>query len=209
MPSRSRSSSTRRKRSAATRIQRRVRGKQTRKQHSRSIEQIYTNLEIARTCVICGERMLKNEPIARLECGHNFHANCLGRWFHNHDHKCPICIQHITSNDYENLRMPQPQPPPPPPDYHTMRRAHDIREHYRSEVTRLREEVDYVIDRLNSMPRPTSTIRPSQDPSTWILIRLNQVREELSRAEQNFEQARREVARLEGIPLPAGSSRTR
>ena len=201
MPSRSRSSSTRRKRSAATRIQTRVRGKQTRKKLSPKtdikLERIKRNLEIARTCAICSERMLRNEPIARLECGHKFHGNCVGRWFNTHDHTCPICRKRITSNDYENFRMP---------NYDSITQALYYRDHYRSEVTRLREEVNYVLDYLNSLPPPPSTNRPSQNESTYILIRLNQKREELSRAEQNFEQARREVARLEGIPLPAGSA---
>ena len=49
MPSQTRRlSSSSKKRSAATRIQSRVRGKQTRKLHSRSIEQIYTNLALTK-----------------------------------------------------------------------------------------------------------------------------------------------------------------
>jgi len=49
MPSQTRrSSSSSKRRSAATRIQSRVGGKQTRKQHSHSIEQIYTNLALTK-----------------------------------------------------------------------------------------------------------------------------------------------------------------
>ena len=185
-----------RKSLAATRLQKLVRGKQTRKQHARSIEQIYRNVEIANTCAICGERMLRNEHIARLECGHNFHANCVGRWFNIHDHTCPICRTHITNNDYENLRNQ---------DYNSIRQALDNRDRYRNEVIRLSEELRLIANELDTIPSYNRTSINPHSRAYILTQRVNQIREELSRASQNFEEARHAIARLEDITLPTGN----
>jgi hypothetical protein len=102
MPSPRRSSSSR-KRSAATRIQKRVRGKQTRKRHSRSIKQIYANLEKTNECAICQDPMTKDEAITRLGCTHRFHAECLQRSLRSGHASCPLCRTVIPNNAHAHL----------------------------------------------------------------------------------------------------------
>ena len=119
MPSRSRSSSTRRKRSAvtriqktlrgkhgrkiakilrkersaATRIQTRVRGKQTRKKLSPKteviLERIKTNIELSKQCPICNEQLI--EGVRVLRCGHRFHNECIENALRAGYNNCPLC----------------------------------------------------------------------------------------------------------------------
>uniref|UniRef100_A0A6C0D3P0 RING-type domain-containing protein n=1 Tax=viral metagenome TaxID=1070528 RepID=A0A6C0D3P0_9ZZZZ len=108
MPSRSRSSSSRRKRrnSAAKKLQKRVRGKQTRRRHARSIEQIYANLEKTNECAICHEPMAKNEAITKLGCTHRFHSGCLESSMRSGHASCPLCRTVIPNNVYAHLAVP-------------------------------------------------------------------------------------------------------
>ena len=119
MPSRSRSSSTRRKRSAATRIQKTLRGKQSRKRakilrKERSaatriqtlvrgkqtrkklspktdiiLERIKTNIELSKQCPICNEQLI--EGINVLRCGHRFHNECIENALRAGYNNCPLC----------------------------------------------------------------------------------------------------------------------
>ena len=119
MPSRSRSSSTRRKKSAATRIQKtlrgkhgrkiakilrkersaatriqtRVRGKQTRKKLSPKteviLERIKTNIELSKQCPICNEELI--DGINVLRCGHRFHNECIENALRAGYNNCPLC----------------------------------------------------------------------------------------------------------------------
>ena len=119
MPSRSRSSSTRRKRSAvtriqktlrgkhgrkiakilrkersaATRIQTRVRGKQTRKKLSPKteiiLERIKRNIELSKQCPICSEQLI--EGVNVLRCGHRFHNECIENALRAGYNNCPLC----------------------------------------------------------------------------------------------------------------------
>jgi hypothetical protein len=108
MPSPTRRSSSR-KRSAATRIQKRVRGKQTRKRHTRSIEQMYRNLELTNQCAICHESMRNNGPITKLGCGHTFHSECIQRSLRSGLASsglasCPLCRTPMTITEIQSLR---------------------------------------------------------------------------------------------------------
>ena len=119
MPLRSRSSSTRRKRSAvtriqktlrgkhgrkivkilrkersaATRIQTRVRGKQTRKKLSPKtdviLERIKTNIELSKQCPICNEQLIDGVNVLR--CGHRFHNECIENALRAGYNNCPLC----------------------------------------------------------------------------------------------------------------------
>jgi len=108
MPSRSRSSSSRRRRrsSAAKKLQKRVRGKQTRRLHARSIDQIYANLEKTNECAICHEPMAKNEAITKLACTHRFHSECIDRWLRSGHANCPLCRTVIPNNAHAHLANP-------------------------------------------------------------------------------------------------------
>jgi hypothetical protein len=108
MPSRSRSSSSRRRRrsSAAKKLQKRVRGKQTRRRHARSIEQIYANLEKTNECSICHEPMAKNEAITKLGCTHRFHTGCLDHSLRSGHANCALCRRVIPNNPYAHLAVP-------------------------------------------------------------------------------------------------------
>ena len=108
MPSPSRSSSTRRR--AVTRIQKRVRGKQTRKKLSPKteikLERIKTNIELSKQCAICLDMMKHNEAITRLQCGHRFHSDCIQHSLRSGNANCPICRAVIPNNDYAHLANP-------------------------------------------------------------------------------------------------------
>jgi hypothetical protein len=107
MPSRSRSySSIRRRSSAAKKLQKRVRGKQTRRLHARSIEQIYANLEKTNECAICHDPMTKNESITRLGCTHRFHTGCLEHSLRSGHANCALCRRVIPNNAYSHLAVP-------------------------------------------------------------------------------------------------------
>ena len=129
MPSRSRSSSTRRKKSAATRIQKtlrgkhdrkrakilrkersaatriqtRVRGKQTRKKLSPKteiiLERIKTNIELSKQCPICNEELI--DGINVLRCGHRFHNECIENAIHAGYNNCPLCRTPIVEPEEE------------------------------------------------------------------------------------------------------------
>ena len=92
MPSRSRSSSTRRKRSAATRIQKTLRGKQGRKR-AKKFRSIQRNNAIKENeCPICNEQL--TQDINVLPCGHRFHNDCIESWLTSHN-SCPLCRRPI------------------------------------------------------------------------------------------------------------------
>ena len=123
MPSRSKSSSTRRKKSAATRIQKtlrgkharkrakilrkersaatriqtRIRGKQTRKKLSPKteiiLERIKTNIELSKQCPICNEELTQDVRVLR--CGHRFHNECIENALHAGYNSCPLCRRPI------------------------------------------------------------------------------------------------------------------
>jgi hypothetical protein len=107
MPSRSWSSSSRRRRSSAVKkLQKRVRGKQTRRRHARSIEQIYANLEKTNECAICHDPMAKNEAITKLGCTHRFHSGCLESSMRSGHANCALCRRAIPNNPYAHLAVP-------------------------------------------------------------------------------------------------------
>jgi hypothetical protein len=112
-PTRRRSAST--VRSAATRIQKRVRGKQTRKKTSalmrdkrdkRNLEIANRNLEIDNECAICLAEVQLDDPITSLPCGHRFHSACIMRSLQAGIAVCPLCRSVIPNNDYAHLANP-------------------------------------------------------------------------------------------------------
>lgn len=107
MPSRSRSSSSRRRRSSAVKkLQKRVRGKQTRKRHAKSIEQIYRNLENTNECAICHDPMINYGATTKLGCTHRFHTECLDHSLRSGHASCPLCRTVIPNNPYTHLAPP-------------------------------------------------------------------------------------------------------
>ena len=129
MPSKRRSSSRLRS-SAVKKIQKRIRGKQTRKQvnklkASRKIQsrvrgkqtrkvmkRVKTNMLTDNTCSICLESMINNVATA-LPCGHRFHKDCIVNWLVRSQGKCPNCKQRITNIPYISIEEelePEPEP---------------------------------------------------------------------------------------------------
>jgi hypothetical protein len=129
MPSKRRSSSRLRS-SAVKKIQKRVRGKQTRKhvtklKASRKIQTNYrgfktrkvmnrvkSNMLTDNTCSICLEPLTQNVATA-LPCGHRFHKDCIVNWLVRSQGKCPNCKQRITNIPYISIEEelePEPEP---------------------------------------------------------------------------------------------------
>ena len=102
-PTRRRSSSI--VRSAATKIQKRVRGKQTRKK-TKALKIAKRNLEIDNECAICIDKVLASDAIESLECGHRFHSDCLQRSLRSGIANCPICRTAVPNNAYAHLANP-------------------------------------------------------------------------------------------------------
>ena len=102
-PTRRRSSSI--VRSAATKIQKRVRGKQTRKK-TKDLKIAKRNLEISNECAICIDKVLATDAITSLECGHRFHSDCLQRSLRSGHANCPLCRTVIPNNEYAHLANP-------------------------------------------------------------------------------------------------------
>lgn len=89
---------------ASRKIQSRVRGKQTRKVMKRVITNMLTNND----CSICLEPLTENVATA-LPCGHRFHKDCIVNWLVRSQGKCPNCKQRITNIPYISIeRQIQP-----------------------------------------------------------------------------------------------------
>jgi hypothetical protein len=119
MPSKTRSSSRLRS-SAAKKIQKRIRGKQTRKQvtklrASRKIQTNYrgfktrkvmnrvkSNMLTNNDCSICLEPLTQNVATA-LPCGHRFHKDCIRRSLTSTGGRCPECRAVITNIPYISI----------------------------------------------------------------------------------------------------------
>ena len=56
-----------------------------------------SNEQLEDNCSICLNK--ENKEIMILNCNHNFHSECLQRWFVNNK-KCPICRKELVINDY-------------------------------------------------------------------------------------------------------------
>ena len=102
MPSQRRSSSTRRKKSAATRIQKTLRGKHGRKRAKkfRSIKR--NNAIIENECPICNEQLIDGVNV--LSCGHRFHNECIESWLTSHN-SCPLCRRPIVEEGELTIPM--------------------------------------------------------------------------------------------------------
>jgi hypothetical protein len=128
MPSKTRSSSRLRS-SAAKKIQKRIRGTQTRKQvnklrASRKIQarvrgkqtrkvmkRVKSNMQTNNDCSICLEPLTEHVAIA-LPCGHRFHKDCIVNWLVRSQGKCPNCKQRITNIPYISTVEPELEPEP-------------------------------------------------------------------------------------------------
>ena len=94
MHSPSRSSSQRRRSSAATRIQRRVRGIRSRKLISR----VKDNMVKETDCPICLQPMTKTEKVATLlPCGHIYHTQCIRDGLDSTGGLCAYCKSVVTN----------------------------------------------------------------------------------------------------------------
>ena len=129
MPSKRRSSSRLRS-SAVKKIQKRIRGKQTRKQvtklrASRKIQsrvrgkqtrkvmkRVKSNMLTNNDCSICLELLTENVATA-LPCGHRFHKDCIVNWLVRSQGKCPNCKQRITNIPYISIEEELEQEPEP------------------------------------------------------------------------------------------------
>ena len=188
MPSRSRSSSTRRKRSAATRIQRtlrgkhgrkiakilrkdrsaatriqtRVRGKQTRKKLSPKteiiLERIKTNIELSKQCPICSEPL--TQDIRVLRCGHRFHNECIENAIHAGYNNCPLCRRPIVEPEEQEEEEEEEEEEQAP----DMEQLEIIFE----QVPLLENELFNMIEQLPQPPTvPNITLQEALNNQTW------------------------------------------
>ena len=94
---------------ASRKIQSRVRGKQTRK----VMKRVRTNMLTNNDCSICLEPLTQNAATA-LPCGHRFHKDCIVNWLSRSQGKCPNCKQRITNIPYISTVEPELEPEPEP-----------------------------------------------------------------------------------------------
>lgn len=92
-------------RSAATKIQKRVRGKQTRKK-TKALKIAKRNLEISNECAICLDKVVATDAITSLKCGDRFHSDCIQRSLRSGIATCPLCRTVIVNNAYAHLANP-------------------------------------------------------------------------------------------------------
>ena len=126
MHSPSRSSSQTRKSSAATRIQRRFRSKQTRKQRSKASQLIQTRVRGFRSrklisrvkdnmvketgCPICLQPMTKTEKVATLlPCGHRYHTQCIRDGLDSTGGLCAYCKSVVTNIQPRRISLQEVQ----------------------------------------------------------------------------------------------------
>ena len=91
---------------ASRKIQSRVRGKQTRK----VMKRVITNMLTDNNCSICLEPLTENVATA-LPCGHRFHKDCIVNWLVRSQGKCPNCKQRITNIPYISIEEELEQEP--------------------------------------------------------------------------------------------------
>ena len=100
---RTRAKKFRKERSAATRIQTRVRGKQTRKKLSPKteiiLERIKRNIELSKQCPICSEPLTQDVRVLR--CGHKFHNECIENGLRAGITRCGLCRMPIVEPEQE------------------------------------------------------------------------------------------------------------
>jgi hypothetical protein len=128
---------------ASRKIQSRVRGKQTRK----VIKRVRTNMLTNNDCSICLEPLTQNVATA-LPCGHRFHKDCIVNWLSRSEGKCPNCKQRITNIPYTSIVEPELEEEEYEPlildpilrRQHILERMHEI-ELWEREIEELRPQV--------------------------------------------------------------------
>ena len=126
MHSPSKSSSQRIRSLAATRIQRRFRSKQTRKQRSKASQRIQTRVRGIRSrklisrvkdnmvketgCPICLQPMTKTEKVATLlPCGHRYHTQCIRDGLDSTGGLCAYCKSVVTNIQPRRISLQEAQ----------------------------------------------------------------------------------------------------
>ena len=79
------------------------------------IKTIINNKEKENVCAICLDKMMPNDNVTSLECGHKFHSNCIRRSLTTTRGTCPLCRTVVTNIPYSSTSGQQIQPPPQPP----------------------------------------------------------------------------------------------
>jgi hypothetical protein len=83
------------------------------------IKNIINNKKKENVCAICLDKMMPNDNVTSLECGHRFHSHCIRRSLTATRGACPLCRTVVTNIPYSSTSaqqiQPPPQPPPPPP----------------------------------------------------------------------------------------------
>jgi hypothetical protein len=57
------------------------------------LEVKYSNKQA--TCQVCLEKILRNQQVVDLECGHTYHAHCARKWVLD-TRTCPTCRKQVT-----------------------------------------------------------------------------------------------------------------
>ncbi|PKI33527.1 hypothetical protein CRG98_046083 [Punica granatum] len=60
------------------------------KQHKSQMPAGEKSLKDSEPCCICQEQYVDGDDIGELDCGHDFHVNCIKQWL-THKNLCPIC----------------------------------------------------------------------------------------------------------------------
>jgi hypothetical protein len=207
MPSQTRSSSRLRS-SAAKKIQKRFRGKQTRKQvtklkASRKIQSRVRGKQTRKVinrekntsttvndCPICLEPLTEYVRIA-LPCGHRFHEDCIRRSLITTGGRCPKCRTVITNINYPSIQQAQAQA-----QIQAQIQAQAIldprqRRHY---VLQRIQQIEMLEQRLAQIPDPREMPNITLNQALHIQNNIRQIVNELRRlfyeASENYQNYR-------------------
>ena len=42
-------------------------------------------------CSVCMMKLVKDQEVSELKCGHIFHKECIMKWLKEYNYKCPVC----------------------------------------------------------------------------------------------------------------------
>jgi len=166
------------------------------------IKNIINNKKKENECAICLDKMMPNDNVTSLECGHKFHSNCIRRSLTATRGLCPLCRTVVTNIPYPSTSgqqiQPQPQPPPPNILDPIQRRQYILNRLERIEILE-----QAITQQRPQLPWPPEIPNITYEEALSNLIRARQIVEQarilLHEASENYQNYRN--VRINGNPV--------